>query len=516
MRVVAVVAALFFLPASANAATVAVDGAVLRVTGTAGSERIVIDQLNGGTIIVANLGLDDALDAGAGCIKYPLSSHAQCDPAGVERAVVELGDGDDEYLSGRFALPTRVDGGAGDDTLYDNDGVEEFYGGEGDDLLFMDIGPDGGADVLWGGPGYDRASYGQSRGDGRGLRLSIDDVADDGVAGEGDNIHTDIEALNGGDGDDVLIGTPGDNELDGRTGDDKLYGLGGDDLLLGGNEINAGGADTDLLAGGDGFDIVDYSEHWDPVVVSLDGVANDGPAGEKDHVGADVEGAIGGYGDDVLIGNSADGVLAGLEGDDRIVDSGGEDLLDGGEGDDEIEAADGARDDVLCGDDTDRAWRDAGDNVEFCELVTTGPRSIEPSPTPTPSPTARPTPAPTPRVSVNRPRVPQPAPRLDRTPPTAAVVRVARRARAATLRRSGLSLTVRCNEICRASAELKGRRGVVASGARRGLSVAERRLRLRFTSAGKRMLRPGTYQLTLTLTDRAGNTRTIVRSLHVE
>jgi hypothetical protein len=75
---------------------------------------------------------------------------------------------------------------------------------------------------------------------------------------------------------------------------------------------------------------------------------------------------------------------------------------------------------------------------------------------------------------------------------------------------------VRCNETCRASVELKGRRGVVASGALRRLSVAERRLRLRLSSAGKRMLRPGSYQLTLTLTDRAGNTRTIVRSLHAE
>jgi hypothetical protein len=68
---------------------------------------------------------------------------------------------------------------------------------------------------------------------------------------------------------------------------------------------------------------------------------------------------------------------------------------------DEIEAADGAPDVVLCGDDTDRAWRDAADDVELCEFVTTGPRSIQPSPTPTPAPTARPTPTPTPKVSID-------------------------------------------------------------------------------------------------------------------
>jgi Ca2+-binding RTX toxin-like protein len=518
MRVIAIFASMLALPASASAATVSVDGAVLRVTGTAGSERIDFDQLNGGPIAITNLGRDDALDVGAGCVKYALSFQAYCAPDGIERVVVDLKGGDDEYLNGRFSLPVQVDGGPGDDILNDSDGVNELNGGDGDDILFMDSGPDSGADVLWGGPGYDRASYGQWRGDGKGLRLSLDDLANDGVAGEGDNIHTDIEALNGGYADDVLIGSPDDDELAGGTGDDELYGLGGDDLLDGGNEINDGGADTDRLSGGDGFDVVDYSQHWNRVFVSLDGQANDGPAGENDHVLADVEGAIGGYAADLLTGNAGDGVLDGLEGNDLIIDPGGEDLLAGGEGDDEIEAADQASDAVLCGEDSDHVWRDAADDVDGCEVQTSGPRSAEPSPTPSPAPTAMPTP--TPIGVVRRPR-PTPVPRAapvpaDTTAPSTTVLRATSRARAATLRHNGLVVTVRCNELCRVSAELKGRRGgVVATGARRGLSYAARRLRLNFTAAGKRALRPGIYQLAITLTDRAGNSNTIVRSLRV-
>src|SRR4051794_31166528 len=196
--VIAVLGVLLAAPAAADAATVSVDDGVLHVVGTAGSERIDLDQVNGGPIYVMNLGRDDALTAGPGCNREPGSPWAVCPSDGVERALIELGDGDDQFLYGRFPLPTRVEGGNGDDELDDTDGVNELYGGEGDDLLWMDAGPDAVPDVLYGGPGYDRASYGQSRGDLVGLRLSLDDVANDGVPGEGDNIHTHIEALNGG------------------------------------------------------------------------------------------------------------------------------------------------------------------------------------------------------------------------------------------------------------------------------------------------------------------------------
>src|SRR4051794_4264127 len=183
--------ALLLAPCTARAATVAVEGDTLHVTGTDGSERIDLDQLKGGTIEVWNLGVDDELDAGAGCTSTS-DSHADCAPTGVTRALIELGGGDDQYMYGRFSLPSTVYGGPGDDELDDTPGVDVLDGGPGDDVLWTDIGPDAEPDVLIGGDGLDIASYGQWRGDGPGLRLSIDGVANDGVSGEDDNIHTDI------------------------------------------------------------------------------------------------------------------------------------------------------------------------------------------------------------------------------------------------------------------------------------------------------------------------------------
>jgi VCBS repeat-containing protein len=62
--------------------------------------------------------------------------------------------------------------------------------------------------------------------------------------------------INGGGGDDVLIGSAGANNLNGGDGNDVLYGLGGNDTLKGGNGTDYldGGAGNDILTGGAGGD----------------------------------------------------------------------------------------------------------------------------------------------------------------------------------------------------------------------------------------------------------------------
>ena len=77
------------------------------------------------------------------------------------------------------------------------------------------------------------------------IAASIDGVANDGEAGEGDNIATDVESIVGGSAGDTLTGGAGNETLIGGAGNDTLSGLAGDDVL-------DGGAGADHLDGGAG------------------------------------------------------------------------------------------------------------------------------------------------------------------------------------------------------------------------------------------------------------------------
>src|SRR5688572_3248282 len=104
--------------------------------------------------------------------------------------------------------------------------------------------------------------------------------------------------LNGGDGDDDLIAGEGDDKLLGGNGNDFLNGQHGDDLL-------DGGFGADDMFGGHGVDTATYASRIAGVVVTLDGVANDGQVGEGDNVRPDVENLIGGHASDSLTGSAA-------------------------------------------------------------------------------------------------------------------------------------------------------------------------------------------------------------------
>jgi hypothetical protein len=158
------------------------------------------------------------------------------------------GSGDDRLEAG--VEGSSLWGGGGNDTLLGSAGYDGLDGGEGDDQLLAGLADDrlaggAGADILSGGPGLDEVSYG-----GRApLHLSIGDGANDGAAGEGDDIRDDVESLTGGSGPDVLVGDDDANLLIAYGGRDVLRGLGGGDRLIGWN-------DGDELDGGAGPDIV--------------------------------------------------------------------------------------------------------------------------------------------------------------------------------------------------------------------------------------------------------------------
>jgi Ca2+-binding RTX toxin-like protein len=452
------------------------------------------------------------------CGAVPASSPpaARCPAAGVMMIDISLQEGSDTLKIDSSASPLqpppgtpriRADGGPGDDTLTGGDGPESLTGGPGadhlnglggNDRLELDAldptnAPTAGTDTLNGGDGDDQLGGGPAgaaqEGDtligGAGtdtadfsprtapLTITLDDVANDGQAGEGDNIEADVENVIGGSDGDTLVGNGAPNVLDGREGDDMLVGAGaddtlqgaggndtlmggdgddtlvgaaGDDALLGGNgddqmpggggsdaltgedgndnmsggagidtldggpgndtlngaevglvggdggdELN-GGLGADVLLGGAGSDRLDgglgpdringeagrdtltYEDRTSPVMVSLNGRADDGEKGEGDNVGNDVEVVLGGTLGDTLTGDRSDNTFNSGDGEDFVDGRGGTDVLSSGHGPDIVWARDGERDRVNCGDDGDLAVVDRRDTVRDCKWTDTGGR----------------------------------------------------------------------------------------------------------------------------------------------
>ncbi|MEQ1544564.1 polymorphic toxin type 44 domain-containing protein [Methyloglobulus sp.] len=106
--------------------------------------------------------------------------------------------------------------------------------------------------------------------------------------------------LNGGSGNDFVVGSKGSDELQGGTGKDTLYGGGNDDFMFGdqGDDILHGGTGTDWLEGGEGNDTLEGGEL---VGVNADSSADTLIGGKGNDFLA------GGDGNDTYIYNSGDG-----------------------------------------------------------------------------------------------------------------------------------------------------------------------------------------------------------------
>lgn len=249
-----------------------------------------------------------------------------------------------------------VFGGSASDKLVGGPGPQILRAGEGHNLLRGlggkdDLSGGNGNDDFRGGDGFDivkRSFLSWGSGD-PGLEVTIDDKDGDGVPGENDNVHTDVEGLVGTSSPDVLIGSAKDNRLYGDGGDDILKGGPGNDTLNGGNIFYTGFGDgDDRYFGGSGRDTVEFSllsSHLDGLQVSLDNVANDGYIGGLslgvDNVRSEVENVIGSLGPDLLIGSAVNNRLEGKAGDDTLKGLGGNDTLLGGANDDTIQGGPG-------------------------------------------------------------------------------------------------------------------------------------------------------------------------------
>ncbi|HEY6760420.1 MAG TPA: calcium-binding protein [Baekduia sp.] len=150
-------------------------------------------------------------------------------------------------------------------------------------------------------------------------------------------------------------GGPGDDRLDAtQAGQVELSGGEGADVLLGSpyEDELTGGAGPDAISGGAGVDTVSYADHATGVAVHLGGSTGDGAPGEGDSIADDVERAIGGAGNDLIVGTDGPDQLTGGGGDDRLEGLGGDDFLWGGSDDAAKPGLPGA-DAVLGGDGND-------------------------------------------------------------------------------------------------------------------------------------------------------------------
>jgi hypothetical protein len=206
---------------------------------------LTVDVVPGGAVQFSDAG--PLITPGLWCLPLPPGA-AQCDPDGDPRdtdgggVIVDVGDRDDQAivrgLPGTGPRPgmIRVAGGAGNDHIESSgNGFVRFDGGAGDDTLVA--GPAAAGANLLGGPGADLmassagccalASYADHNR--AGVRVTLDRKANDGAAGEGDDVRT--GGVIGSPGPDVITGDARANALTGSGGADVLAGGGGDDSI---------------------------------------------------------------------------------------------------------------------------------------------------------------------------------------------------------------------------------------------------------------------------------------------
>ncbi len=267
-------------------------------TGAAYARPLQLAGGDGSDTLIGGLG-NDRLTGGAG---------SDIEEGGAGNDVL-MGDAGDDHLAG----------GDGNDTLQGGTGSDIEAGGGGNDL-FKEDALSNGADDMIGGDGIDTVSYAART---TGVTVDLDGAADDGEAGEGDDVELDVENLTGGSGNDTLAGDAAGNVLTGGAGDDSLSGGDGNDMLKGGAgaDDEDGGSGDDVLVGDDGDDLL-----------------------------------IGGLGADHLDGGVGNDVLEGDE---------GNDVLDGGDGDDQINGGAGS-DRYLCEAGAD-VTTDQDGNASVCE-----------------------------------------------------------------------------------------------------------------------------------------------------
>ncbi|MBY6113476.1 Hint domain-containing protein [Mameliella alba] len=254
---------------------------------------------------------------------------------------IDAGDGND-LVYGLAGNDTLI-GGAGRDTLDGGNAADTIDGGADEDVIAVT--DDFGADVIRGGEtvttgaDYDTLDFsGMTRG------VNVTMTGDEaGTATDGTDTlgYTEIERVvlsDQGDSFDGQYGPAGTGvTVEGGAGNDSLIGTEAADSLDGGddNDTLRGGIGADTLTGGAGDDSLFGNEDGDSIT---GGAGSDTIYGEtgNDYVdgGDDNDTVEGNEGDDTLVGGAGDDWLRGSFGQDALYGGTGADYLWGGWGDD--------------------------------------------------------------------------------------------------------------------------------------------------------------------------------------
>jgi Ca2+-binding RTX toxin-like protein len=211
---------------------------VLVFTAAPGERNDLTMEKVGPTLTVRDAGA--AISPGRGCTAVP---------GGVNCAAylidADLGDQDD-VATDVGDLYSSLDGGAGNDRLSGGAGMT---GGPGEDVLtgpgpFADEDGATPAHDVYAGTGGSTLSY-WTRATGVVVDLRAGRAGEDTVSG--------VSSIDGGNGDDVLIGDDGPNTLNGGRGLDRIKGLGGNDTLQPGTSSGRG---KERVDGGPGSDTI--------------------------------------------------------------------------------------------------------------------------------------------------------------------------------------------------------------------------------------------------------------------
>ncbi len=366
------------------------------------------------------------------------------------------GEGGDDVLTGADTADT-LNGGEGNDRLVGAKGADTMNGGGGNDTLVWNNGD--GSDVANGDAGNDGVEVNGSPTlgdvftitpnagrvkfqrtnlvpftiDASAERFQVNGLGgDDSItATEGVGALTQL-SVDGGAGNDTIVGSDGPDLLAGGEGNDTISGGGGDDRIVGdrGADTMNGGAGDDTLVwnNGDGSDVVNGDAGRDDVEVNGSPTAGDiftvQPNGSRvkfdrtnlvpfsldigssetmhanglggddtitvGEVGSYSVTAAGGPGNDTLTGAGSSETLLGGSGNDMINPGGGVDVVSGDEGDDQINVRDNTPDIAFGGEGHDKVVADAAnvdilagfEESDLTEVATPTPPPATPTPPP--------------------------------------------------------------------------------------------------------------------------------------